>query len=218
MLTVHSIPGSPFGRAALIACVEKSAPYRLAPVRPGEHKQPAYLAHHPFGRIPCVDDDGFWIYETQAIVRYVDAAYGAPRALTPNNPKAEARMNQAMGVIDWYFFAAGSARDLVFNRVVAPRLGFPVNEDAVAAAIPAARHAAEVLGSFLETGPYMAGDAFSLADVHAGPHLDMLTECPEGAEMLQGSAILAWLERLRARPSFAATTWERLAEQVAAAA
>ena len=218
MLTIHSIPGSPFGRAALIACVEKSAPYRLAPVRPGEHKQPAYLAHHPFGRIPCVDDDGFWIYETQAIVRYVDATYGAPRALTPKDPKAEARMNQAMGVIDWYFFAAGSARDLVFNRVVAPRLGFPVNEAAVAASITAARHATGVLAGFLEASPYMAGDAFSLADVHAGPHLDMLSECPEGAEMLQGSAILAWLERLRARPSFAATTWDRLAEQVAAAA
>jgi hypothetical protein len=46
----------------------------------------------------------------------------------------------------------------------------------------------------------------------------MLSECDEGAEMLKGTAILAWLERLRARPSFAATTWPRLAEVAAAAA
>jgi len=218
MLTVHSIPGSPFGRAALITCIEKNAPYRLNPVKPGEHKQPAYLAHHPFGRIPCIDDDGFWIYETQAIVRYVDAAYGAPRALTPKDPKVEARMNQAIGVVDWYFFAAGSARDLIFNRVVAPKLGFPVNEAAVAASLAAARHATGVLAGFLEAGSYMAGETFSLADVHAGPQLDMLSECPEGAAMLEGTAIPGWLERLRARPSFAATTWPRLAEVAAAVA
>jgi glutathione S-transferase len=218
MITIHSIPGSPFGRAALIACIEKSAPYRLAPVTPGAHKQPAYLEHHPFGRIPTLEENSFWLYETQAILRYVDAAHGAPRALTPKDPKAEARMNQAMGVIDWYFFAAGSARDLVFNRVVATRLGFPVNEAAVAAALPAARHVTGVLAGYLETSPYMAGEAFSLADIHAGPQLDMLSECAEGAQMLKGTAILAWLERLRARPSFVATTWDRLAEDAAAAA
>jgi glutathione S-transferase len=218
MLTLHTIPGSPFGRAALIACVEKNAPYRIAPVTPGAHRQPGYLAHHPFGRIPTLQDDDFWLYETQAIIRYVDAAYGTPRALTPKDPKVEARMNQVIGVIDWYVFAPGGARDLVFNRVVAPRLGFPVNEEAVAASLPAARHAVEVLSGFLEASPYMAGEAFSLADVHAGPHLDMLSECEEGADMLKGTAILAWLERVRARPSFAATTWARVAEAAMAAA
>jgi glutathione S-transferase len=218
MLTVHSIPGSPFGRAALIACIEKSAPYRLQPVKPGEHKSPAYLARHPFGRVPTIEDDGFWLYETQAILRYVDAVHGAPRALTPSDPKAEARMNQAMGVIDWYFFGDNGAKHLVFNRVVAPRLGFPVNEEAVVTSLQGARHATQVLAGFLEHGPYMAGGAFSLADIHAGPHLDMLSDCEEGAEMIRGTAIAPWLQRLRARPSFAATTWDRLEQEVAAAA
>ena len=218
MITIHGIPGSPYGRAALIACIEKNAPYRLRAVKPGEHKQPAYLAHHPFGRIPTLEDDGFWLYETQAIIRYVDAAHGARRALTPNDPKAEARMNQAIGVIDWYFFADNGAKTLVFNRVVAPKLGFPSNDEAAAAAIPAARHAAEVFAGMLEGRPYLAGDSFSLADIHAGPQLDLLSDCEEGAAMLRGTPIEGWLERLRARPSFAATTWPRLAEAAAAAA
>lgn len=217
MLTVHTIPGSPYGRAVLAACVEKNAPYRIAAVKPGEHKQPAYLAHHPFGRIPTIEDDGFWLYETQAILRYIDATHGTPRSLTPADPKAEARMNQVIGVVDWYVFAPGGAATLVFNRVVAPRLGFPANDEAALAAVPSARHAVEVLASFLEAGPYMAGDAFSLADVHAGTHIDMLSECAEGAEMLQGTPLVGWLERLNARPSFAATTWPRVAEAAAAA-
>ena len=218
MLTVHTIPGSQYGRAVLIACHEKNAPYRLAPLAPGAHKQPAYLARHPFGRIPTVEDDGFWLYEAQAIERYIDAVYGTPRALTPKDPKAEARMNQVIGIIDWYFFAEGSARDLVFHRVVAPKLGVPPSDEAAAAAIPGARHATQALAGFLEKSPYMAGDAFSLADIHAGAQVDMLTDCEEGAQMVKGTPIEGWLERLRARPSFAATTWSRVAEAAMAAA
>ena len=216
MITVHSIPGSPFGRIVLATCVEKNAAYRLKPVTPGAHKQAAYLALHPFGRIPAIEDGDFTLYETQAITRYIDAVYGVPHALTPKDPKVEARMNQVIGVIDWYFFAPNSAMTLGFNRVVAPKLGFPVNEEAAIASIPQTRHCIEVLAGFLATGPYIAGEAFSLADIHAGCHLDLLCGAPEAKEMMQGTPIPDWLERLAARPSFATTTWERVAELAAA--
>jgi glutathione S-transferase len=215
MIIVHSIPGSPYGRVVLATCVEKSAPYRLQPITPGQHKQPAYLALHPFGRIPAIEDGDFRLYETQAISRYIDAVYGVPRALTPSDPKDEARMNQVIGVIDWYFFTAGSAATLGFNRVVAPKLGFPVDEAAALAALPQTRQSIEVLAGFLDKSPYIAGDAFSLADIHAGSHLDLLRGVPEVVEMCQGTPIPAWLERLSARPSFAATTWEQVAAMAA---
>jgi glutathione S-transferase len=217
MITVYSIPGSPYGRAVLATCVEKSAAYRLRPVIPGQHRQAEHLARHPFGRVPAIEDGDFKLYETQAIIRYVDAAYGAPLALTPKDPRAAARMNQVIGVIDWYFFTDNSAATLGFNRVVAPKLGMPSNEAAVAASLPATRHCIEVLAGFLEQSPYIAGGAFSLADIHAGVQLDLLAPAPEAAEMMRGTPIPAWLERLSARPSFAATTWERVAEQAKAA-
>jgi glutathione S-transferase len=215
MITVHSIPGSPYGRIVLATCVEKGAPYRLKPVTPGAHRQPPHLALHPFARVPAIEDGEFRLYETQAIARYIDAVYGAPRALTPKDPKVEARMNQVIGVIDWYFFTAGSAATLGFNRVVAPKLGFPVDEAAAIAAIPQTRHCIEILAGFLARGPYIAGDAFSLADIHAGCHLDLLTGAPEAVEMYQGTPIPAWLDRLAARPSFATTTWEQVAAMAA---
>ncbi len=52
---VHSIPGSPFGRAVLMTLEEKGFPYRFAPVSPGAHRQAPYLDKHPFGRIPALD-------------------------------------------------------------------------------------------------------------------------------------------------------------------
>ena len=217
MITVYSIPGSPFGRAVLATMAEKGATCRFVAVAPPAHKGPEHLARHPFGRVPAIDDDGFKLYETQAITRYVDAVYGAPRALTPRDPKAEARMNQVIGVIDWYFFAPNSAMTLGFNRIIAPKLGFPVNEEAVAASLPATRQCIEILAGFLGERAYIAGDAFSLADIHAGTQLDLLATAPEAAEMLKGTPIPAWLERLAARPSFATTTWERVAELATAA-
>jgi glutathione S-transferase len=211
MITVHSIPGSPYGRTVLATCIEKNAPYRLQPITPGTHRQAPYTELHPFAKIPAIEDGDFKLYETQAIIRYIDAAYGAPHALTPKDPKAEARMNQVIGVIDCYFFATNSAATLGFNRVVAPKLGFPVDDAAAIAAIPQTRHCLEVLAGFLGQGPYMAGAAFSLADIQAGCHLELLARAPEANELMRGTPIEAWLERLAARPSFASTTWEQLA-------
>ena len=71
---VYGVPGSPYVRAALLGFEEKGAPYRLHALGLGEEKTPAHLVRHPFGRVPTIDHDGFALYETQAIIRYVDAA------------------------------------------------------------------------------------------------------------------------------------------------
>ena len=215
MITVHSIPGSPYGRTVLATCIEKNAPYRLQPIAPGAHRQPAYLALHPFAKIPAIEDGDFQLYETQAIIRYIDQVYGSPRTLTPKEPRAEARMNQVIGIVDSYFFAPNSAMTLGFNRVVAPKLGFPVNEEAAIAALPQTRHCLEVLAGLIGAGPFIAGGAFSLADILAGSHLELLSRAPEAREMMRGGPLEAWLERLAARPSFAATTWEQVAAMAA---
>jgi glutathione S-transferase len=211
MITIHGVPGSPYGRAVMIACQEKGAAHRLSPLSPGGTRTPEYLARHPFGRMPVIDHDGFGLYETQAILRYIDQIGQGP-SLVPADPKAAARMNQVIGIIDWYFFADNSAKTLAFNRVVAPKLGFPADDAAAVAAIPKARHCVEVLAGFLTASPYFAGDSFSLADIHAGPQLDMLRDCAEGADLIEGTPIAAWLDGVTARPSFQATTWERLLE------
>ena len=205
---VRGIPGSPFMRAVLMTLIEKNAPYRLEPVAPGQHKSPNYLAKHPFGRVPVIEQDGFVLYETQAILRYLDRTLPTP-ALTPADPRAAARMDQAMNISDWYLFRIIGV-PIMFNRVVAPRIGLPVNEAAVAAALPEARACFASIEAFLGDRTYLAGEALTLADLHMAPHLDMLGECAEGREMLAGTRLAAWLERMRARPGMAATTWDRL--------
>jgi glutathione S-transferase len=54
---------------------------------------------HPFGRVPVLEYDGFMLYETQAILRFLDRILPSP-TLTPADPKAAARMDQAMIIND----------------------------------------------------------------------------------------------------------------------
>lgn len=204
-ITVYGIPGSPFLRSVEITLKEKDLPYHLHALKPGEHKQPDYLAKHPFGRVPAFEHDGFSIYETQAIIRYIDDVFPNP-PLTPGNPKQRARMNQVIGVIEWYFFPKAAA-PIAFNRIIGPRLlGVPGDEAAIAEAMPMARTCFAELDRLLGGQNYFAGDSVSLADIMLAAQLDLFGECSEGRELIDGTRNLRpWLNRMLARPSFVAS-------------
>jgi glutathione S-transferase len=208
---VHSIPGSPYGRAVLATLEEKNADYRLAPLALGAQKAEPHISRHPFGRVPVLEHDGFVLYETQAILRYLDRVMPEP-ALTPADAQASARMDRAMNVNDWYLYQ-GVANVIVFHRVVAPRLlGSLPDEAAIAAAMPKARIAFRELSQLLGGQFHFAGEAVSLADLMIAPQLDIFALTPEWAPLTADAPnLVQWLGRMNARPSFKATTWERLA-------
>ena len=215
--TVYSIPGSPFGRAVLATLEEKAATYRLVPVAPGTFRSPEHLARHPFGRVPVLEHNGFSLYESQAILRYLDRVLPAP-LLTPGDCKAAARMDQVMNVNDWYLFQ-GVANVIAFHRVVGPRLmGLQPDEAAIEAAMPKARTVFAELARLLGEQPYFTGDAVSLADLLIAPQLAFFTQTPEWSVLSAPHAnLVTWLARMEARPSFQATTWDRVAEMAKAA-
>src|SRR5438093_689803 len=113
--TIHTVPGSPFARAVLATLEEKGAAYGIVPIAPGTTKQPEHLARHPFGRMPVLEHGDFRLYETQAILRYLDRILPEP-ALTPADPRAAARMDQLMSINDWYLFQ-GCLNVIGFQRI-----------------------------------------------------------------------------------------------------
>jgi glutathione S-transferase len=207
-IIIHGAAGSPYVRMPMLACEEKGVPWRLERLAPGAAKSPDYLKRHPFGRIPAIEHDGFQLYEAQAILRYIDAAFDGP-SLTPADPKAMARMSQVMNIVDWYVMPSLTI-GIGWNRVVAPMLGLPVDDDAVKAAMAPGRVCLKALEDILGSKPYFAGDAVSLADLMAVAHLDFTTMSPEGNELLAGSPLLGWLERMAERPSVQNTTMQKI--------
>ncbi len=215
--TVYSIPGSPFGRAVLAALEEKGVPYRFSMVAPGTMRSPEHLARHPFGRVPVLEHDGFVLYETQAILRYLDRVVPQP-ALSPADPKRAARMDQVMNVNDWYLFH-GVGNVIVFHRVVGPRvMGLTPDEAAIAAAMPKALAVFNELAHLLGDNSYFSGDTISLADLMVAPPVEFFTYTPEWSALGAPHAnLVAWLKRMQERPSMKATTWERVSELAKAA-
>lgn len=211
-IVIHGIPGSPFVRSVLIALTEKGARYRFAAVAPGTLRTPEHLARHPFGRVPVMDHGDFRLYETQAILRYLDRQLPGP-ALTPADPRAAARMDQLMNVNDWYLFQ-GVGNVIAFQRVVGPKLlGLTADEQAILAAMPKARVVIDTLARELADRAHFTGDAISLADALLAPQLDFLASTPEWPTLTaEHRNLAAWLERMSARPSMRATTWERVAD------
>ena len=215
---VHSVPGSPFGRAVLATLEEKGASYRLQSVPLGTLQSAEHLARHPFGRVPVLEHNGFLLYETQAILRYLDRVLPSPR-LTPGDLQRAARMDQAMNVNDWYLFH-GVGNVIIFHRVIAPRLmGKAPDEAAIEAAIPKARTVFNELARLLGQASYFAGEEVSLADLMLAPAVAFFVETPEWSMLgAPHPNLVAWLERMEARPSMQATTWDRLTALVAQAA
>lgn len=214
---VHSIPGSPFGRAVLATLEEKGAAYRLNPVAPGTFRQEPHLSRHPFGKVPVLEHHGFLLYETQAILRYLDRVIPTP-ALTPPDPRIAARMDQLMNINDWYLFT-GCGAVIAFQRVVGPKLmGLTPDEAVIEAAMPRGQAVFAELSRLLGDRPYLAGDSVSLADMIVTPQLDFFRETPEWSLLTaERGNLVAYLERMAARPSLQATTWERVAEMARAA-
>lgn len=214
---VHGIPGSPYGRAVLIALEEKGVAYRFQPVAPGTLRLPEHLALHPFGRVPVLVHGEFRLYETAAILRYIERVLPTP-ALVPAGAQAAARVDQLLNINDWYLFQ-GPGNVIGFQRIVGPRLlGLAPDEAAIEAVLPRAHAVFAEISALLGSQRFLAGDAFSLADAMIAPQLDFLAQTPEWQPLTaQRTNLRDWLARVNARPSLGSTTWEKVAQLAQAA-
>ena len=206
---VHGVPGSPYVRSALLGFEERHVPYRLAALGFGEAKSEGHLRRQPFGRIPCLEHGDFSLYETQAILRYANQLGSGP-SLVPTEARAAARVNQIVGIVDWYVFPSatvGIAAERLFAQLF---WGRPTDEANIARALPTARTCVRELERLKGSAEFVAGDSLSIADLMLVPQMEIFRATPEGAELLQGTSLDSWLTRMSLRASMQATQAERL--------
>ncbi|KAJ7123384.1 glutathione S-transferase-like protein [Mycena epipterygia] len=182
---------------------ELKVPFELIPVdlRNGEHKSPAYLEKQPFGQIPYIDDDGFILYETRAICRYI-AAKHPESGLIPAEAKAHALFEQAAAVELCNFDP--SASKIVAETVIKPMMmGVPPNTEAVAPLLEVLDKKLDAYDAILGKQRYLAGDSLTLADLFHIPYAPLLAQ--GGSDiMTQKPNVARWYNELLARPSWLA--------------
>jgi glutathione S-transferase len=154
--------------------------------------------------VPTLVHDGFVLYETSAITRYVDRAFPGPR-LQPDDPRAAARMDQIIAVVDAYGYWP-LVRQVFSHRVFRPASGQPADEPEVAKGLAASTKVLRALEELIVPGSFLTGDKVSLADFHLGAMLAYFTAAPEGSALLADHARLAgWWQGFARRPGMAAT-------------
>ena len=84
---------------------------------PGTLRTPEHLALHPFGRVPVLEHGQFRLYETAAILRYLERVLPAPLLVPVAYAEAAARVDQLMNINDWYLFQ-GPGNVIAFQRIV----------------------------------------------------------------------------------------------------
>ncbi len=199
--TLYGFRRSVYVRIVRLCLEEKRAAYDLVEVDPfaADGLPPGYRERHPFGRIPAFEHDGFRLYETGAIARYVDEAFPGI-ALQPKALRERARMNQAISILDSYGY-----RPLVWDIFVARSRPSP-DEGAIALAATRADACFAALEQLMGDAPFLAGKALTLADLHAAPMIAYVRRTPEGEALLKKHKnIAAWWQAMDARPSMAAT-------------
>jgi glutathione S-transferase len=190
-VTLHAYKYSVYSWIARLALAEKSVDYDYVEVNPFAPDMPdAYLITHPFRRVPALVHDGFTLYETSAITRYVDEMFPGP-VLQPTAAPERARMSQIIAIIDAYGYWP-MVRQVFSHRVFRPRTGQPFDEAG--------------LEALMVPGRFLVGDQLSLADLHLAPMMGYFAAAGEGRALLARYAMLSgWWASMRTRRLFQAT-------------
>jgi len=131
----------------------------------GKNKEPEYLAMNPNGLVPTLqEDDGFLLWESNSIVRYLAAQHDKANVLEPKDPKQRARAHQWM---DWQLSVAGPAINGAFWGLIRTP---PEKRDHEAIKVSQAKttDAMKMLDAQLAKTKFAAGDAFSYGDIPVG--------------------------------------------------
>lgn len=199
-MKVYGNPGSTCTRKVLTVFAEAGVKpnFELIDLGTGQHKSPEFMAHQPFGQVPALEDDGFELYESRAMIRYLDDKLGTK--LTPSDAKGRARMDQWISVETSNFTPI--AMKIVYQKLLAPMRGQTTDENAVAEARKNLAKPLDIMEKQLEKTPYFAGDQFTLADICFMPYFEYLFMAQSGDLIESRPNLAKWWKNVSERKSW----------------
>ena len=183
-----------------LVLTHKEAPYTFYDLEP-DMGSPKHLALHPFDRVPILQHGDFVLYETSAIVAYLEELFPTP-SLQPDTPQGRARMHQWISAVNSYYYPY-MIYHVGHERNVFPRLGIPSDEKVVAHALPKIEIGLQVAEKQLSHGQgFLLGGEVTLADYYLLPSTYSFGRTPEGKTMYRSYPVFsAWRERMESLPA-----------------
>lgn len=200
--------GSPYAWKVQLALEHKALPYerRVLSFSAGDTRKPEFVALNPRHRVPTIDDDGFVLYESNAIVEYLDEQYpgrGAP--LFPGDARSRALVRRLVCEVDSYFSPAlDLVTDELFGKKPEERDSATIAKGRAAVVEELATFTRSLRGPFL-AGPLSAAD-FALYPLVAFVYRAQEVRMPElDADGMLTPELRAWKARIEALPYLAST-------------
>ncbi len=191
-IAIYGTRNSSYVRTARITCIEKGLAHTLEEPQQGQH---------PWKRVPILRHGDVSIYETSAIIRYLDEV-GTGASLVPATPAARAVMEQWISAINCYMYDT-LVRGYAFSYLGARIAGRDPDPEQVRASLAAMDRDVGRLDGAYAHHAYIAGDAVSLADLLVAPIIQTISMFPEGKRAVAAAGNLSRAyAKLRARPSF----------------
>ncbi len=199
-VTLYGVAPSSYTRTARLALAEKGVAYTLHECGP---HGPEILAVNPLGNLPAFTDGDFALYETSAIVRYIDESFDGP-ALLPGSIAGRALCEQWTSAFKATFYDAMVVRYI--RQYFFPSGGGAPDRAVIDAALAEIAPLLALLDRAYAATAWLAADSLSMADLFVMPVLAYLERMPEGPQLLGATPHVARaLATMRARPSFLAT-------------
>ena len=194
MLKIHHHPLSTFARRVRMALIEKSIPAELVEVdMPNRaHRSPAYLALNPYGRVPTLEEDGFVLFESTAILEYLEATHPTP-PLVPADARGRALVAMHMKLCDLQL--SRHTGTIIFPKRFLPRERW--DEGAMALAKKEIEKHLEILETQLRGKTWLVAERYTLVEVCYTPFVEFFPLM----EITPPPAVAAWTTRMLDRPS-----------------
>ncbi|OAL34089.1 hypothetical protein AYO20_06544 [Fonsecaea nubica] len=165
-----------------------------------EQKSEENMKRHPWGKIPVVVfPSGFTLYESRAICKYLTRKYSFPLLPSASDVEATALFDQAESAEILYF--AEPAGKIAFEKFAKRFMGLPPDETIVSDALQSVEMFFDVADRLLRDREFMAGNAFTLADIYYIPLVQRLFASGYGDVIFSREAVSAWWKRCMDRPA-----------------
>lgn len=204
-LCLTGLSGSVYTRAVQLALHEKDLAYEFVDVDPFTVTgQTALNGHHPFGRVPVLQHYAFELYETAAILGYLDDTFDAP-VLAPKGAKARARMRQVMGIVDAYVYWP-LVREVFSHGHYYAFVGEVGDPSKVARGLSEAPRVLNALEEIAAAGLILNGRDITQADCVLLPMIDCFVCVEEARAMVTDRPALShWHDEVKGRAPAVAT-------------